>query len=302
MLFNRRNILAFFVAGILIVTGSVRRARKRALQGSCILSIYFHDPEKDLFESCVKWLQKQGFSFISTNELTAIARGEQKFPHGSVILTVDDGWKNNRENIVAVAERLQVPVTIFVSTDPVEKGGAYWWSYIKKANKAGLFQQSVESLKKLDNTERTRIVQEVKAKLPLEREALTIEEVQTISNGGYVSIGSHTVTHPILPRCSDDTAFFELATSKTTLESWLDKKVDGFAYPNGDYTEREINILKEMGYQVAFSTQTTYLTKENISDIYTIPRFEVFEQASFTENICRMTGVWFHKTLFNSKN
>jgi peptidoglycan/xylan/chitin deacetylase (PgdA/CDA1 family) len=194
-----------------------------------------------------------------------------------------------------------IPVSIFVSTQPVETGEAYWWSYIKKANKTGVSNIPVESLKKLSNDQRIAVLDEVKKKVNIDREALTKEELVDISNGGFISIGSHTVTHPILTNCSDEKALFEISESKKLLEQWLNRKVDTFAFPNGNFSAREIGFLKKSDYRVSFTTQTGYLTKQCLADLFTLPRFEVYESGSFAENICRMVGVWFNHPLIKIK-
>ncbi|MEO8768965.1 MAG: polysaccharide deacetylase family protein [Ferruginibacter sp.] len=302
MVFNKRNIAAFLLSKFLIASGKVGQVKKRAANGDFILSVYFHDPSKKLFEACVKWFLKNGYSFISTDELAAIGKGEKSFPKAAVVFTVDDGWSGNKENIAAIANKYKIPVTIFASTQPIATGEAYWWSYIAAANKNGLVTQSVSALKKIKNEERVSIVNSIKTQLPLKREALTIDELKEISNNGFVSIGSHTVTHPILIQCSDEQAAFEIRESKKILEGWLHKDVAHFAYPNGLYNKREINFLKDSGYRTAYTTIPQYITVENFKDLYSLPRFDVLEDISFSENICRMTGAWFEKPSFNAKN
>lgn len=299
MVLNKRNIAAFLFSNFLIISGKVRKVKKKAANGDFILSVYFHDPSKKLFESCVKWFIKKGYSFISTDDLEAIATGKKPFPIAAVLFTVDDGWCGNKENIAAVANKYKVPVTIFASTQPIATGEAYWWSYISAANKQGLVSQSVGALKKVKNEERVKIVDSVKSKLPLKREALTIAELQEISNTPHVSIESHTVTHPILVTCSDEQSQFEISESKKILESWLKKDIKHFAYPNGSFDEREIKFLKDSGYRTAYTTVPQYLTAKNFSDLYTLPRFDVLENISFAENICRMTGAWFNRNKSN---
>ncbi|MBS1741494.1 MAG: polysaccharide deacetylase family protein [Bacteroidetes bacterium] len=301
MVFNKRNIAAYLLSRYLMLTGKVKQIKNRADKGEFILSVYFHDPDKKLFESCVRWFLNNGFSFISTNDLEAIAKKEKPFPKASVLFTVDDGWKGNKENIAEVANRYKIPVTIFASTQPIATGEAYWWSYIAEANKKGLVSQSVSELKKVANEERVKIVQAVRAKVPIQREALTVDELKEISADGLVSIESHTVTHPILITCSDEQSRFEILESKTILETWLQKKVKHFAYPNGLFTNREIKFLQEAGYTSAYTTVPEYITAESFRDMYRLPRFDVLETVSFAENICRMTGAWFDKPSLSAK-
>ena len=291
-----RNIVSFFVARLLVITGFVKRANQRARKGNYILSIYFHNPNQKLFVRCVKWLQKKGFSFIDDKALKGVVKGEIPFPKGAVIITVDDGWGNNKNNIVSVANKYQIPVSIFITTQPVEEGIPYWWSYIKAARQNEISCYSIEYLKKINNEERVSIVAMLQKQLqPLPREALTVEEVQEIAKSPYVTIGSHTVSHPILTKCSDEKALSEILESKNKIESWIHKTVDAFAFPNGSFSQREIQFLQQNNYQLLFSTQPTYLTEARLKGHYTIPRFEVLENVSFAENICRMSGVWFQR-------
>jgi peptidoglycan/xylan/chitin deacetylase (PgdA/CDA1 family) len=124
---------------------------------------------------------------------------------------------------------------------------------------------------------------------------MTVDEIQEVEKNSKVVIGSHTVTHPILPRCTDEEVYLEISHSKEQLEEMLQHEINGFAYPNGDFSEREINMVKTAGYRLAFTTKPNYLTADNIKEKYKLPRFEVLKDVSFAENICRMSGVWFKK-------
>jgi poly-beta-1,6-N-acetyl-D-glucosamine N-deacetylase len=280
------------MAKALISTGVVKRASHKLQQGEYILSLCFHAPSKDFFEACISWLSKNGFHFISVHDLELIINNEKPFPKGSVIITLDDGWQSNLDNIVPVADKYKVPVEIFVSTEVVEKGNGYWWSYIQEARKIGLSKEPVEFFKTIDNEDRVKILEETKAKIQLKREALSIEQVKEISTSRYVSIGSHSVSHPILPRCSNEQSKYEILHSKEILEEWTNKEIKHFAFPNGDYSNREISFLKRFGYTLAFCTKQQFITKEKLVTRYGLPRLMMVEGSSIEENICRMMGVW----------
>ena len=286
-----RNACAWLAAMLLIRLGLTNRAKKKAINGEFILSIYFHAPSKKLFEFCVKWLIKNDFHFLCQKDVYSIYKKEQPFPKRSVIITVDDGWQTNIENIVAIADKYKIPVAIFVSTEAVENGN-FWWPYIEYATKMKMINQSVESLKKLPNKERGAIVNSVKKNIQLGRQAMTPEQIKNISASEYITIGSHTVTHPILTNCEDEQVYFELNTSRQKIEEWVKKEVVHFAYPNGDYGDREIKYLKDLGYILAYTIQPDYLTKQRLENIYQLPRFDIFENISNAEAICRMLGVW----------
>jgi peptidoglycan/xylan/chitin deacetylase (PgdA/CDA1 family) len=257
--------------------------------------VYFHNPNKKLFEGCIKWFLKNGFTIISIEEFHSIIKNNKPLPPSSVVLTVDDGWKENKDNIVTVAETYKIPVTIFVTTSPVETGDSYWWTSIQKAFDQKLTNQSVGSLKLVPNEERIQELNRIKSNVPSNRDALTVEELITISNSPYITIGSHTVSHPILTMCNDEKSLDEIKESKKILENWIQKPVNFFAYPNGNYSQREINTLKSNEFEMAFTTKPDYISLDSFKSPFEIPRFDVLENVSFAENIIRMTGVWFNK-------
>lgn len=286
-----KNINASIISRFFLATGFSDNIKKKALRGDFIISIYFHSPEASLFEFCIKWLKKNGFNFLSENDILAIANEKRTFPKGGIILTVDDGWQTNEKNVIAIAERHQVPVTIFVATDAIENGN-YWWPYVGKALDLGLDFPSIADLKRIPNKEREKILKNIKKEVSLERQALNVEQLRTASKSKYIKISAHTVNHPVLVNCEDDESFKEIEESKLQIEEWLNMPVNSFAYPNGDYSKREIEYLKKLNFSSAYTTEPHYLTKERLENIYQLPRFCIFEGISEAEAICRMMGVW----------
>lgn len=285
-----RVIFGYFIAKLLLILFS-KRIKKRALNGEFILSIFFHEPSRKLFESCVSWLLKNGFVVLSQSDLYQIYNNTIQFPKGGVVITADDGWISNEENIVAIADKYKIPITIFVSSGPVEEGN-YWWCYVEKANRDLSESHSVESMKRMPNEMREEVYTRLRSKVCLQRNAMTIQQVKRVSRSKYVAIGGHTTSHPILPMCSDEKAYDEIHSSKATIESWIGDRVISFAYPNGDYGEREIEYLKDCGYKMAFTTEPAYIERNTKRSLYEIPRFSMIEDISKAEAICRMLGLW----------
>lgn len=293
MQYSVRNLIASFVAYGFIISGLLKKRVAKLLHQEVILSLYTHNPNKRYFEKCILWLQKKGFRFISMNDLLKISSGDLPFPCGAVIITVDDGWKENKQNVIAISRKYNIPITIFVSTDPVLTGNPYWWSSIEKANHLGLIDHTVADLKKMSNDQRLMIVKDMQSLIKQNREAFTEEELLKVSKNKLVTIGSHTVNHPILTNCTDAQSLVEISDSKNILSNLLEKEIDTFSYPNGDFTDREINYLRLAGYKLGFTTINNYITPENIHDPFTLPRTDLIETISFAENVCRITGVWF---------
>lgn len=288
-----RDVTAKAYAAWLIKSGKVNAVLNRLNSGSCILSIYFHNPSLKVFEGCIKWILKNNLRAISTSELYAIYSNKKNLPRNTVVITVDDGWKFNEQNVIQTAIRYRIPVTIFLATDPMIRGNSFWWTIARSANKKMFPSLSVEELKGIPNHLRLHYLRKVSYVLS-ERQAMTSEAVRYFNSSPYINFQSHTVSHPILPMCTDQEVLNELVQSRLILERQLDKPIQLFAYPNGSYGIREINMLKRAGYKMAFTTQTNYIDHQSLVHPFEIPRFEVLDDSSMEESICRMTGVWFN--------
>jgi peptidoglycan/xylan/chitin deacetylase (PgdA/CDA1 family) len=292
MKWTTRNILAYLYAKAILYTGASERAMKKFQHSGDILSLYFHNPSKQLFEQTLKWLIKQGFNFISTEQLIGLFTTQSKIPRSSVVLTVDDGWRDNKENIIAIANQYKVPVTIFITTEPVLKQKPYWWTFNQQLNEEGIGFMKTNKLKTWTNIERITYLNGYGFSNAFSNEAMDENEVREADRSKYVFIESHTVTHPILTKCNDIEAEDEILLSKKHLEEIVGRKIKGFAYPNGSYGEREIALLKKHGYQYGFTTKSGYINLEKNRCLYSLPRIEVMEEVSFAENLCRMSGLW----------
>ena len=65
---------------------------------------------------------------------------------------------------------------------------------------------------------------------------------------GTCAFESHTLTHPRLSECDDDTARREIADSRSRVESLTGERCRHFAYPAGAYTDRDARLAAEAGY------------------------------------------------------
>ena len=117
-----------------------------------------------------------------------------------------------------------------------------------------------------------------------------MDELTTIAAYPEVTIGAHSVTHPVMPDCNDENLRFEIAECKRALESWTGQSVTCFAYPEGKFDGRERRLLIESGYELAVTTRSAFLTRD--TDCYLAPRFIAGDDVSFPQAICSMLGIW----------
>ena len=82
--------------------------------------------------------------------------------------------------------------------------------------------------------------------------ALSDAQVRRMVRWGW-EIGSHTLGHPILTRCSAATLRRELVLSRRILQRTFDMPVDFFCYPGGAYNRRVERAVRDAGYHAATS-------------------------------------------------
>ena len=102
---------------------------------------------------------------------------------------------------------------------------------------------------------------------------LTLEEIVSLERSGLVEIGSHSVTHPLMPQLSANSQREELERSKLTLEKIIGRTIKTFAYPYGSYAAGIIPIVQEVGFNCACTTIESAVTRE--TDPFQLPRIEV---------------------------
>lgn len=97
--------------------------------------------------------------------------------------------------------------------------------------------------------------------------------LSSLPKNGFIDVGAHTVTHPLLSSLTQSEQESEISGSKSDLEKILDRPICTFAYPfgeRGDYSEDSIRLVREAGFSCAcsnFSGLTTWLT-----DPFQLPR------------------------------
>jgi peptidoglycan/xylan/chitin deacetylase (PgdA/CDA1 family) len=69
-----------------------------------------------------------------------------------------------------------------------------------------------------------------------------------------VTIGSHTLTHPMLPAISEAEALREIGESRTKLKQMLNHDIQLFSFPFGGFNERLVEVCKDAGYSRVFTT------------------------------------------------
>lgn len=261
------------------------------------------EPTVEEFDVQMRLLQR---NFTPLSLLEAIDRLAQgTLPRRAVCVTFDDGYSDNEQLALPVLKRYGIPASVFVSTGFLN-GGRMWNDTVIESvrNHAqetldltplGLPRYSLDSMgarrecaqnilsqiKHRDPEQRAAIVKDMAGRasgLPDDL-MMTDEQVRSLALGG-VSIGAHTMSHPILGSVSMDEARREISGSKERLQEVLQQEVEIFAYPNGrpelDYSPEHRDLVQALGFRAAVSTHWGVASRE--SDPYQLPRFTPWDR------------------------
>ena len=215
-------------------------------------------------------------------------------PKKSLIITFDDGHKDNYK-LLPVLKNLQIPITIFLCSHIIGTNRKFWFKH-------GDEQKLIEKLKKIDNRERIEFLKTTGFDQEKEYDissALSSDEIIEMSE--YVDFQSHSKFHPCLTHCNDLESEIEIRDSKKIIEKLFGFRVNSFSYPNGDYSEREIQFLKKYDYLAGITCDLWFNTQE--TDIYKLKRIDCRDKASLVELEVKVTGFYrFLKEIFFTKN
>jgi peptidoglycan/xylan/chitin deacetylase (PgdA/CDA1 family)/glycosyltransferase involved in cell wall biosynthesis len=234
------------------------------------------------FEKHLKHL-KRHYRVITLAEAAQALQSGASLPENTVVITFDDGYRDNLTVALPLLEKYSAPATLFAVTSAMD-GKPFWfdevprWFEQSKAatlrldETAGEFplasaddrrkalEHTLSFLKSVPGARLPDVLSELRSKLkitpenaPAERETLTWDELRAMASSERITIGAHTVTHPILPNLANEEAVREIRESVETIASRLNQPVKFFAYPNGDCNIATRKAVREMNL-VACST------------------------------------------------
>jgi peptidoglycan/xylan/chitin deacetylase (PgdA/CDA1 family) len=192
------------------------------------------------FARQMAFLKMLGYTGMSMTDLQPYLRGEKT---GKVVgITFDDGYLNNLMHALPVLQKHGFTATCYVVDGLLGKTNT-WDASI------GI------------------------AQTPL----MTAEQLLQWQAGGQ-EVGAHTQDHVDLLKVTEITAWKQIAKSKTTLQTLLEKSVNHFCYPYGNFDERHSTMVKQAMYETA--TTTVRGRVHAATNLLTLPRVPVMRNTS----------------------
>lgn len=270
-----RSFLKNIVATLVCLSGMPLLIREWVCRCRVTILLY-HDPKPAIFAKQIAYLSRH-YTIIPLDTLvTALHRNDfSQMPPKSVVITIDDGHAGNIA-LLPIFKQYQIRPTLYVCTQIIDTHRHFWFKI------EGHAKAEKERLKRLPNADRLARLKETTdfepEKVYPDRQALNIAEMKEMTES--VDFQPHTRFHPILPRCTETECKQEVLESKTDLETLLGMTCSHFSYPNGDYTEREIEMVKAGGFRSARTTDVGWNTLD--TSLYRLKTVPITDDAGMT--------------------
>ncbi|MGE5280658.1 MAG: polysaccharide deacetylase family protein [Deltaproteobacteria bacterium] len=155
-----------------------------------------------------------------------------------VLLTFDDGYRDNYLNAYPFLKEFRLQATIFLTT-----------GYIGTDHKRPRYKD-----------------------VPWRRDYLDRGEIREMRSNG-IGFGAHTATHPHLLGLDDKTIEAEVGSSRDFVAGELGMEKPAFSYPYGEFDDRIRRIVRESGFSSAYTVKPGVFHPGD--DLFDIPRIGV---------------------------
>ncbi len=236
----------------------------------------------------------QWFCPIGVEDLAAFARGVGRLPNNPVLVTFDDGYRDNHDVALPILKRYGVPATFFIATDYLERRRLYWWDRVSllvkrsarerlvltspspeslslegpKARRAAVrrLQRIIKDhhgldlprfLDQVENAAGVTLAADEERRL-VDETIMTWDHVIALRRAG-MDVQSHSHTHRVLQTLDASELDRELRLSRQALENALGEPVTAISYPVGKSLRDAPHIrnaVRDAGYELGFTNAT----------------------------------------------
>jgi len=178
----------------------------------------------EVFRKQMEYLKDNNYQITKLSDLVNFLKSDLPLPKKIIILTFDDGFKDNYSNAFSVLKEYNFPATIFLTVGSIGK---------EVITSQGAFP------------------------------ALSWNEIEEMHNSGLIDFQPHTMTHPKLDQITLREIKSEIIQSKKIIEERLNKKCHFFAPPKGRYGQEIKEILGNEGFKAILTIERGFVKKDD---------------------------------------
>lgn len=200
----------------------------------------------------------------------------------NIVITFDDGYKDNFTIAYPILRKYKLPATIFLATDFIDTNKTKFEDILtshfasnhintididslrlkkelkNETERNAAITQFLYTLNRLDSKKREDVIHEVSTKYGIESNCsnnvmLTWDGIMQMDRQ-LISFGAHSTSHQNLTKLPYDQQIDEINKSKSAIEHHLESAVASFSYPLGFFDKNIIKALRDSGYKCAVTT------------------------------------------------
>lgn len=283
-----------------------------------------YGPVSEEFDRQMKWLSRHTET-ISERDLLGAIKGRIKLPNRSVLVTFDDGYKDQLTVAAPILRAHRIPALFFITPSMIDQRSVGFWDHIARAVRLTTSTHLRIEGQEFDLTrkdalldimrwvkerpghstwELTRRIVSSLSVAPAtmneqDPELMTWDDIANLAHDSQrhdFSIGSHGMTHRLLGRLNREEQIQELRESKVRLENVLGIPIHSLAYPAGSFAHETPTLALEQGYQAVFSFETGFNNRNSLNpaDIKRVPAGNTTSMVACATSMPSVLGVSFY--------
>lgn len=266
----------------------------------CERTPYWPSLDAENFERFVKHVAKS-YTVVGAEDVCSLVSSGLSREGKYAVITFDDGYIDLYECAADILLKNEVKATVFVCPGAIDSGYIDWdllhhgdahgkrgqvdavfeRYYEKRVCDRGLWdrtRQMKHAIKSAPHEVRKAFFDELQEVLgePSARYLATWDQLREMVRCGILTVGGHTMTHPILSKVGLPEAREEIERSLEIVSSIIGAESVAFAYPNGrpqDYSEDVLGLVEASRCCAAYTT--TQGVVHNVDHPYALPRIDV---------------------------
>jgi peptidoglycan/xylan/chitin deacetylase (PgdA/CDA1 family) len=275
--------------------------------------LYHETPRQTILDGVYRWdgeslerqlvCLKRHFDFIYPRDIATPGSYWYRKP---LLLTFDDGFRNNACVVAPLLRKHKIPAVFFVSCGHIGTDRLLWFAYLSVLEQAFVdkgftfrgeyFDMSPGHRKATVARLRAQLLSlephpaamysAIESELPpwdsfLSRErmedwyaGMTEEQPEELAADELFSVQGHTCDHPFLTQCTPDEAMRQIEDNKRNIERICKNKVTTISYPSGDYDQVTIRICRAAGMHLGYAVIPRRLHDPD----FEIPRAGIYQR------------------------
>lgn len=240
------------------------------------------------------------YNIVSLADVEAAYHGERTLPARAMLISFDDGWRDNLEYALPLLKRRRCPAVLFVATGHVGNAKGFWQEELYDAVVSGrLAAGALRALCNVDASDTDRpedtahllnLLTAALEKMPADQREQKLSDFVPPAPGrpramigaaefdsllhGAMAIGGHGHTHEPLTTVPDPDG--ELRQCRSTLQQ-LVPAIDrpAFSFPHGRYDDRLIALVAAANFGLCFTSDPALTDLGRLSSGQPLGRQEI---------------------------